>query len=121
MSISRTSWQTIHLSCKTELQKAIASKITEIRRDRWFVQANERRPTGFRRIWKVRRKADAALKQAARQRLEKRDSLKSNTQRANGGSPIEQVESTRSRSQAATKLGGVPRLFGKTRRATPAW
>ena len=37
-----TSWETLHLSCRTKLQKAIALNIMAIRRDRWFVQANAR-------------------------------------------------------------------------------
>ena len=37
-----TSWETLHLLCRTKLQKAIALKIMAIRKDRWFLQANER-------------------------------------------------------------------------------
>ena len=40
--IAGTSWETLHLSCRTKLQKAIALKIMAIRRGTWFVQANER-------------------------------------------------------------------------------
>ena len=42
IKIAGTSWETLHLSCRTKLQKAIALRIMAIRRDRWFVQANER-------------------------------------------------------------------------------
>ena len=42
IKILGTSWETLHLSCRAKLQKAIALKITAIRRDRWFVQANAR-------------------------------------------------------------------------------
>ena len=42
IKIAGASWEPLHLSCCTKLHKAITLKIMAIRRDRWFVQANER-------------------------------------------------------------------------------
>ena len=39
VKVAGTTWETLHLSCRTKLQKAIALNDTAIRRDRWFVQA----------------------------------------------------------------------------------
>ena len=41
MSIAGTIWQTLRVSCKMKLHKAVAMKITETRRDRWFVRRKQ--------------------------------------------------------------------------------
>ena len=42
MKEAGSNWETLHLACRTKLQKAIALKIMARCRDRWFVQASER-------------------------------------------------------------------------------
>ena len=48
-----TSWETLHLSCRTKLQKAIAPNIMAIRRDRGSVQTNNKSHCRGQWSWSV--------------------------------------------------------------------